>query len=140
MIREDIDVRETDDPEPWPDARAMCRALVHAYRDGTPWTVSRAFSAHPIWTPDENIAFRIVHDVIGHGRSGGGFDWAGENAACAAHAPLLTHRARRALFTECIAQTGYAIAAGGFGEQRIGLLDDGPQGELPSVTEWKGTT
>lgn len=141
-----LDVSETDDPEPYPDAPAMLADIACGR-----FVVSRAHSEHPIWSEAENVAFRIVHDVLGHyaasvrrgypaaymatepleGRvtnrnpSVAGFDWEGENLACAEHVRLLqTRGARRALFTECIAQTGYAIDRGGFGPQKVG--DCGP--------------
>jgi hypothetical protein len=144
-IRLLLDVSETDDPEPYPDAAAMCEDIACGR-----FLVSNAHSEHPIWTVADNVAFRIVHDVLGHyaasiaggydldrqahraqGREGvpdsvfyvAGFDWEGENAACAAHVRLLhTPAERSALFTECIAQTGYAIASGGFGPQKVADL------------------
>jgi hypothetical protein len=134
-----LDVQETDDPEPYPDANTMCEDIgLGAF------LVSTANSEHPVWTIKQNIAFRIVHDVYGHYSASvaagyvapdrgfrhhsdshgheavAGFDWEGENAACAAHARLLhSEGARVALFTECIAQTGYAIANGEFGPQKV---------------------
>jgi hypothetical protein len=139
-IRLLLNVTETDEPEPYADAVEMCQ---HISEGG--FYVSTANSEHPLWDVETNTAFRIVHDVLGHyaasvaspglplstvtgqrfdppkplGRVAG-FDWSGENRACAAHVPLLTHRARRALFTECIAQTAYAIDRGHFGPQKIG--------------------
>lgn len=129
-----LDVLEVEDPEPYPDAESMVEDI-----DAGCFRVSRANSEHPVWSVDENVAFRIVHDVLGHyaasvrlmgwdaraRRQVAGFDWAGENAACAAHARLLTGAAQRqALFTECLAQTAYAIDRGGFGPQVVG--DCGP--------------
>lgn len=144
-IRLLLDVSVTDDPEPYPDAAAMCEDIACGR-----FIVSDAHSEHPIWTVSQNVDFRIVHDVLGHyaasvalgydldrqahaaqGRrevpdsvfSVAGFDWRGENLACAAHVRLLGDPlARMALFTECIAQTGYAIARGGFGPQKVADL------------------
>ena len=128
VIRTELTVIETDHPEPYPDAATMTDGI----RAGI-FYVSRAHCAHPIWTPEENVAFRIVHDVIGHGRSGGAFDWEGENRACETHAAELSIVARYALFTECIAQTGFAIARGGFGPQVCKFLDGHP---LPLLHDW----
>lgn len=119
-IRRHMRVSITDDPEPYPDAHAMIADI----RNNNNFIVSRANSEHPIWTPDQNVDFRIVHDVLGHNTSGGDFSWEGENRACAAHFPLLTPQAQRALFTECIAQTGYANANRGFGPQKVSFLND----------------
>lgn len=157
-----LDVRETDDAEPYPDAAAMC-ADIAAGR----FVVSRANSDHPLWTPADNVAFRIVHDVLGHFAASvrlgypasyvravagivppsdtvAGFDWRGETAACGAHVPLLpTLGARRALFTECLAQTAYAIDRGEFAAQRVGFVghflcgDDAAQGAYQRFTNGK---
>ena len=116
-LRTRFEVIETDDPEPYPDAPAM-----FADQSRGRFVVSRANSAHPLWTVEENVAFRIVHDCAGHFVSGGHFDWHGENLACAAHEPLLSASAGRALFTECIAQTAYCNAYGHFGPQKVVLL------------------
>lgn len=143
-IRLLLAVGETDDPEPYAGtfaAAEMCDDIARGH-----FIVSRANSEHPVWSVEQNVAFRIVHDVLGHYAATvgtlqrrdpaappilgewetdesrvAGFDWEGENRACAAHMPLLpTEGARVALFTECIAQTGYAIDRGEFGPQKIG--------------------
>lgn len=119
QIRNQYNYSVTDDPEPYPDAQAMFDDLKRGR-----FVVSRANSEHPIWTPEQNVNFRTVHDVLGHGPSGGDFSWEGENQACAAHSPLLSPAAQRALFTECIAQTAYANHFGGFGPQKTAFLDD----------------
>jgi hypothetical protein len=120
-LRRRFAVVETADPEPYPDAPAMCEDI-NAGR----FTVSTAHCDHPVWTVAENVAFRIVHDIDGHWTTGGDFGWTGENLACGAHAADLARRghwaARQALFTECIAQTAYANAFGHFGEQKVVLL------------------
>lgn len=139
-IRLLLNIHETDDPEPYPDAATMCADIA-----GGAFVVSRAHSEHPIWTLRQNVNFRIVHDVLGHyaatvsmrriGEFSGardfpevaGFDWAGENLACAAHGALLyTPDQRMALFCECIAQTAYAIDRGGFTDQRCDDLSMWP--------------
>lgn len=124
--------------------------------------VSVANSEHPQWTPAENVAFRIVHDVYGHFsasvRNGypadlirgtaaygdwsgtlAGFDWPGECGACEAHARRLTQDARRALLTECLGQTGFAIASGnGFGRQYVGDLY--PHLPADEIDRWQRLT
>jgi hypothetical protein len=118
-LRKQLHIEITDDPEPYKDAREMA-GDIHKNRH---FLVSRANLEHPVWTTDDGINFRIVHDILGHAVSGGGFDWAGENLACRAHFPLLSQNAQRALFTECIAQTGYANHYRGFGPQKVAFLD-----------------
>ena len=119
-------IAETDEPEPYADASAMFADL-----DAGRFTVSRANSEHPIWTVEENVNFRIVHDIAGHYAAHNlghfaDFDWIGENHACAEHFADLRSDgyvlAMAALFTECIAQTGSAIHNGAFGPQKIGIL------------------
>ena len=117
-IRQQITVEVSDDPEPYMTAQEMCED-VHKNKH---FVVSRANSEHPIWSVEDNVNFRIVHDVLGHCQSGGDFSWRGENLACGAHFPLVSPLAREALFTECIAQTAYRSAFKGFGPQKIGLL------------------
>lgn len=128
IARDVLKVDVTDDPEPYPDAVAMVNDIARGH-----FVVSRANCDHPIWSVNENISFRIVHDVLGHHAASipnpvvgwdavAGFDWAGENRACSVHFPLLPAVARPALFTECIAQTGYACAKGEFGPQKVGFI------------------
>jgi len=117
-IRKQIQVEVVDDPEPYPNAQAMCED-VHKNKH---FLVSRANCEHPIWSQDDNINFRIVHDVLGHCQSGGDFTWHGENLACGVHFPLVSPEAREALMTECLGQTGYANHFHGFGPQKVGLM------------------
>lgn len=117
-IRQQITVDITDDPEPYMTAKEM----VDDIHKNKHFTVSRANCDHPIWSVEDNVNFRIVHDVLGHAQSGGDFSWRGENLACGVHFPLVSPLAREALFTECIGQVAYRSAFKGFGPQKIGLL------------------
>ncbi len=117
LARATLSVIVSDDSEPYPDAAAMCDDI----RAGR-FIVSRAHSTHPLWTAEQNVDFRIAHDVFGHYLSGGDFGWTGELAACGAHSGRLTPLARLALETECLGQTGFAIARGTFPPQKVGLL------------------
>jgi hypothetical protein len=118
-FREAYNVGITDDPEPYDNAEQMFEDIGQGN-----FVVSRANSDHPIWTPDENVDFRIVHDILGHYPTGGDFSWHGENDACNAHAMKLADpEARKALMTECLGQTGSAIKNGGFGDQKVGYLE-----------------
>ena len=57
-----------------------------------------------------NTIFRAVHDYLGHLATGGSFAWDGETTAYYSHASTFTLAARRALFTETVAQQcTYAI-------------------------------
>jgi hypothetical protein len=120
VLEQQIKIEVVDDPEPYANAQEMANDI-HQNRH---FFVSRANCDHPVWSVDENVAFRVVHDVLGHAVSGGDFGWHGENLACAAHFPLLSPTAQKALFTECIAQTAYAIYYRGFGPQKVAFLDE----------------
>lgn len=127
ILRGMWDIRVTDESEPYADASEMFADILRGK-----FVVSRANSEHPIWTVEENVAFRIVHDIGGHfaawtlGKPAD-FDWIGENNACAEHFADLRSAgytlAMGALFTECIAQTGSAIRNGAFGPQKIGIIE-----------------
>lgn len=119
IIKTQIKVEIVDNPEPYPNLQEMCKDIHKKH-----FLVSRANTDHPVWSADESVAFRIVHDVMGHCVSGGDFGWEGENKACSAHFPLLTPTAQQALFTECIAQTSYALYYHGFGPQKVAFLKD----------------
>jgi hypothetical protein len=87
--------------------------------------VSTAHCHHPVWTLEENAAFRLVHDVVGHGTTGSGFDWRGEWRAYEAHLAIVqSPLARHALFTEAVGQAAWAIVNGGYQGhvQKVALL------------------
>jgi hypothetical protein len=117
-IRQQITVEVVDEGEPYATAQEM----VEDIHKNKHFKVSRANSEHPVWSVEDNVNFRIVHDVIGHAQSGGDFSWRGENLACGVHFPLVSPLAREALFTECIGQTAYRSYYKGFGPQKIGFL------------------
>lgn len=119
-IRQQLKVEVTDEPDPYKDAEEMTHDIHHnkAYR------VSRSNSNHPLWSQEDNINFRIVHDVLGHAQSGGDFGWVGENHATAAHMPLISPLAREALFTERIGKAAYDRQHHGYGPQKIALLSE----------------
>lgn len=124
VLQKQLHIEVTDNPEPYANAAEMAEDI-HKRQH---FVVSRAHSEHPVWTPEQNIAFRTVHDVLGHAVSGGDFGWRGENMACAAHFPLLSANAQQALFTECIAQTGYAAYYRAFGPQKVVLFPQFTEG------------
>jgi hypothetical protein len=117
-LRDTLDVRYTPDPEPYPTAYEMLRDIAQGRV-----VVSIANSLHPVWTLEENTAFRLVHDVVGHGATGSGFDWYGECRAYDKHWSIVVSPwARAALFTEAVGQVAYALVHGGFTVQKVALL------------------
>lgn len=117
-IRQHLNVTETDNPEPYDTSEDMIRDI----RNNRNFVVSTANSEHPIWTPEQNVDFRIVHDVFGHAATEGDFGWHGENDACSTHFALSSPHAQKALATECLGQTGYAIHRGNFTDQKVGFI------------------
>ncbi len=115
-LRTQLHVYITDNPEPYGKARDM----FHGIRCGHLY-ISRANSVHPHWTEEENIAFRLVHDVLGHFISRGAFTWKGEVKAYTRQATYHSPSARRALFTEVIGQTA-AFKVDGNRTQKVILL------------------
>lgn len=127
-----LTVSYTPKAEPYPTAYDMLRDIGQGRI-----VISTAHSAHPVWTPDENAAFRLVHDVVGHGTTGAGFDWAGEWRAYEKHLSVVrSPLARHALFTEAVGQAAWAIVHGGYGEhvQKVALLPQWMQWDAPG--EW----
>lgn len=78
VLRGQIEIEVVDDPEPYANAQEMSDDIHNKKH----FKVSRANSEHPVWSVQQNVDFRIVHDVLGHAVSGGDFGWQGENLAC----------------------------------------------------------
>jgi hypothetical protein len=122
-IRNQIMVNETDDPEPYPHHAAMIHDLHH--KGNLTVTRGQPFS-HPVWTPEQQTDFRIVHNTMGHGAAGTGYDWPGEIAAASHHLPLVSPIARPALAAETLGKSAYALSRGshGYGMQKAATMDD----------------
>ena len=54
VLRNQLHIEEVNDPEPYPHAQAMTDDI-HKRQH---FQVSRANSEHPLWTPEQNVAFR----------------------------------------------------------------------------------
>lgn len=119
-IRKQINVEETDDPDPYPNMEAMQHDIHHNKH----LLVSRSNAEHPIWTQEDAVNFRIVQDVLGHAQSGGGYDWHGKNLAAAYHMPLVSPEAREALFTETIGRPAYEQTHHGYAPKKVGLMSE----------------
>lgn len=119
-INNQINVNFTHDPWPYEDVNEMAKDI----RDKQRVTISKANLSHPLWSNDQALAYRTVHDVLGHAAVGGDWGWHGENGATAAHMPLLSPEAQKALFTESIGQAAHNSFYGTLGPQKIVFLDD----------------
>lgn len=69
----DIHLHIVDVDEPYRTAIEQSRDILRGR-----YMVSGNHCDHPIWTEEQNISFRIVHDVFGHHFLGLGFDFGGE--------------------------------------------------------------
>jgi hypothetical protein len=120
IIGQHLRVEFTNDPYPYEDVNEMAddvKEKKHIY-------VTRSNASHPLWSVDQVLAYRLVHDVLGHAMAAGDWGWHGENRATAAHMPLLSPSAQKALFTEAIGQTAHNIFYRTFGPQKIVFLDE----------------
>jgi hypothetical protein len=119
-VRRRLDVIVVDNAEPYDSRSDMCADIETHKR----FLVSRVNCEHPVWTPEENIAFRIVHDVLGHCRSGGEFSWTGENLAFAHHALTVRAVSLCALFTEVVGQTAVYKTERTHAVQKVAILHE----------------
>lgn len=124
FIRTVIRVSETNETRPYGSADE----LVHDIDKNHRLVISSANCEHPLWTPRENVAFRVAHDYFGHykaclARREYGFNWEGECGAAAQHEALLVGiDTRRALMTEVLGQAAYYLTRGVFPPQKAVFL------------------
>jgi hypothetical protein len=85
--------------------------------------ISIDHSDHPVFSVEENVIFRSVHDFIVHILGNHPFGNKGEIAAYNLHAKLAPPNALPALFTEVVGQASYAVVYGSFPVQKIAVLD-----------------
>lgn len=91
--------------------------------------ISKDFNEHPIFTPQQNLKFRAVHDYIVHiitGDQGPDFSQRGEIKAYNLHRRLAPPDTWPALFTEVVAQACYHSTRGDFPVQKIAVLPFDP--------------
>jgi len=119
-VRKQIDVTYLDDPEPYESAREMSDDVKLKQK----LTVSRFGLDHPLWTPEQVLDFRTVHDAVGHVQSGGDFTWRGENLAFSTHAPLVSPLAQEALFVEVLGRAAYLDNFRGVGPHKVALMSE----------------
>lgn len=103
--------------QPYVNADAMFTDL-----DDGRFKVSVDNCDHPVWTLQQNVCFRIVHDILGHYPTRQPFSLVGEICAYYAQSRLVSPTARVALFTEIVGQTFAYHALGRFAEQKAVIL------------------
>ena len=123
-LRSRFNIREVPNAEPYLAAIDMFTAI-----ECNRFVVSNLYCEHPLWTPAENVNFRIVHDIFGHWGRGFGdtqapFSWAGEQTAYYSQSRFHSALARKALFTEIIGQTACFSLTGEFPEQKAIILTE----------------
>ena len=86
--------------------------------------VSSISAEHPVWTTQQNLRFRAVHDALGHA-DGAAFDWEGERRAYLNQREHYPRRFWPVLYTEIVGQAAYYLAYGTFGAQKIAYMGGG---------------
>lgn len=83
--------------------------------------ISKDFNEHPIFTPDQNLKFRAVHDLDQHIEPGHEFDMKGEQGAFnSGKGSIQGEDAQNALRVEVLGQASSMLASGGkFPKQKI---------------------
>jgi hypothetical protein len=120
VLGEYLEIELTPEPEPYTDVEKMTRDI----RKSRKLIVSTANTEHPIWIPEQVIAFRTCFDVLGYGVANAGWDWRGDNLAFAAFAPLVSANAQEALFTEVVAQSAYVNQYRAYGPPKVALFPE----------------
>ena len=85
--------------------------------------ITKLFNEHPLYTKEENLMLRAVHDYYTHIIANQDFGLKGELRAYNTHAKLAPPAALPALFTEVVGQVSYAIVHGDFTKQKICKLE-----------------
>jgi hypothetical protein len=80
-------------------------------------------SEHPVFTVEDNIVFRTVHDYIVHILGNKPFGLFGELQSYNLHAKMVPVAARPAIFTEVVGQVCYHSIHGKFPVQKVATLD-----------------
>jgi hypothetical protein len=111
--------------------------MANSYKKDGKLMISIDYSDHPIFSLEDNIVFRTVHDYIVH--IGGGYEFGlrGEISSYNLHAKLAPKEALPALFTEVLGQACYAVVNGDFPEQKIAVI---PGFDYTDVGEVDGYT
>lgn len=81
---------------------------------------------HPLWSNDQNVAARWIHDIIAHYYGQHKFSARGEYAAFNRHTKTLGANtpASEAMFVETVAQTSCYYVYGDFVEQKVHLMSN----------------
>jgi hypothetical protein len=95
--------------------------------------ISTDFNEHDVFSHEQNLKFRAVHDYIVHILANVDFSDKGEIAAFNAHKKMLPPAAVPAAFTEIVGQACYANARGNFPKQKIAIMTGFDYDNLGSI-------
>lgn len=85
--------------------------------------ISIDHSDHPVFSVEDNIVFRTVHDYMAHILGNHDFGAKGEIASYNRHAKMAPKEAIPALFTEVVGQASATIVTNSFPKQKIAVMD-----------------
>ena len=98
--------------------------------------ISTDYNDHHLFSEEQNLKFRAVHDYVVHILANKDFSDKGEVAAYNAHAKMVPPAAIPALFIEVVGQACYANARGHFPEQKIAILKGFDYRNVGRVEGW----
>jgi hypothetical protein len=116
-LGKDYQIIRYDDRDPYVSSDEMLADIAKGI-----YKVTSLHSTHPVWNPDTNVAFRIAHDIQGHGSSHGAFSLRGEVLAYQGQCENTPEELWSPLFTEIIGQTSSLCIHHFFGPQKVGLI------------------
>ncbi len=105
-----------------------------AWKNTRKLMISIDHSDHPVFSVEDNVIFRTVHDFIVHILGNHPFGVKGEIASYNLHAKLAPPDSLPALFTEIVGQASYAVVYGSFPVQKIAILEGFDYKEMGKVT------
>lgn len=117
MLRESFEITVYDDLDPYVTSEEMLADI-----DRGVYKVTSLHSHHPVWDIPTNVAFRITHDITGHGLTGSDFSFKGEVTAYRNQCMSTPEHLWPVLFTEVVAQSAYCNVHHLFGEQKVALI------------------
>ena len=93
--------------------------MIKDFKENGVLKISSLFNEHPLFSKEDNLKFRAVHDYYTHIIANQEFGLRGELKAYNTHAKLAPPSALPALFTEVVGQACYKIVYGDFPTQKI---------------------
>ena len=97
--------------------------------------ISKDHSDHPLFSVEDNIIFRTVHDYIVHILGNKPFGAYGELQAYNLHAKLVPEEAKAAIFTEVVGQVSWQNIHGSFPVQKVAVLNGFDYDEVGKVID-----